>query len=345
MHHANVFVDNLGDLPPAVDSELRRILGVTSLEDHVINSADEPHCSDVAERYRSDSQRNARECSLEGDWKASLFGLLRTLSEHQAAGGLKVHIQWAHRRTIHWDDDDRDTRTPRSSQSALPDFDPTEAANTAASIFNASAPSLPSSTPSVTPTTSSEAADPYHISTPKPDITVALAHTGFEGRQQRRLVDHQAAASILSDPHAADMGTRFPFLIVEAKGQSLNGSVVCAQNQAAISGACMLTILRDLSNQADWNASSTAECVTGMQQIPALCFSLVTAGPTHELAVHFLHHGAFHMYCFKSCRTTLSPDSRILVHFLHKILLWGCGRFKDAIVEQLEKLLRCSTLL
>lgn len=92
MHHANVFVDNLGDLPPAVDSELRRILGVTSLEDHVINSADEPHCSDVAERYRSDSQRNARECSLEGDWKASLFGLLRTLSEHQAAGGLKVHM-------------------------------------------------------------------------------------------------------------------------------------------------------------------------------------------------------------------------------------------------------------
>ena len=50
----------------------------------------------------------------------------------------------------------------------------------------------------------------------------------------------------MSDPHAADMGIRFPFLVVEAKGLSLDGSLVSAQNQAAISGASMLAILKDL---------------------------------------------------------------------------------------------------
>src|SRR5207302_295489 len=102
---------------------------------------------------------------------------------------------------------------------------------------------LPPYTQSVASTTSTEAADPYYISTPKPDITIGLAHTVFVQRHQRRLVDHQASGSILSDPHAADMGIRFPFLVVEAKGLSLNGSLISAQNQAAISGASILTIL------------------------------------------------------------------------------------------------------
>ncbi|KAF2450855.1 hypothetical protein P171DRAFT_503628, partial [Karstenula rhodostoma CBS 690.94] len=86
---------------------------------------------------------------------------------------------------------------------------------------------------------------PYHISTPKPDITVGLAHTAFAQPHQRRLVD-QASASILSDPYVADMGVRFPFMVVETKGLSLSGSLISGQNQAAISGACMLTILKDL---------------------------------------------------------------------------------------------------
>lgn len=155
-------------------------------------------------------------------------------------------------------DNDRDevssgVRTPSLAQAALPAFNPTDVTTPAAG-FVGPVPHLPPSTSSATPTTSTEAADPYYISTPKPDITIGLAHAGFPSRFQWRLIDHQASGSILSDPHTADMGIRFPFLIAETKGLSSNGSLVSAQNQAAISGASMLIILEDLSNQAKWNS-------------------------------------------------------------------------------------------
>jgi hypothetical protein len=35
MYHAGVFVDNLAELPPAIDAEVRRILGIESWEDRV----------------------------------------------------------------------------------------------------------------------------------------------------------------------------------------------------------------------------------------------------------------------------------------------------------------------
>jgi hypothetical protein len=245
------------------------------------------------------------------------------------------------------------TRTPRSAstQSALSDFD-LSAAAVAAAAFPGPVPSLPPYTQSVASTTSTEAADPYHISTPKPDITIGLAHAAFVPQHQRRLIDHQASGSILSDPHAADMGIRFPFLIVEAKGLSLNGSLISAQNQAAVSGASMLKILKDLSYQAVCNASmdpdsgfqtldlgSTSSSPTSaeLQSTLALCFSIVTEGPVHELWVHFEHEGAFHMECLQSWRTTRERDARELVHFLARIMEWGKGSLKDCIVTKLDK--------
>jgi hypothetical protein len=245
------------------------------------------------------------------------------------------------------------TRTPRSAsaQSILPDFDPSAAA-VAAAAFPGPIPSLPPYTQSVASTTSTEAADPYHITTPKPDITIGLAHTAFAQRHQRRLVDHQASGSILSDPHAADMGIRFPFLIVETKGLSLNGSLISAQNQAAISGASMLRILKDLSYQAACNARTDLDSgfqtldsgltllsttPVGLHSTLALCFSIVTEGPVHELWVHFEHEGAFHMEFLQSWRTTLERDARELVHFLARIMGWGKGSFKDCIVEKLDE--------
>jgi hypothetical protein len=167
---------------------------------------------------------------------------------------------------------------------------------------------------------------------------------------QRRLVDHQASGSILSDPHAADMGIRFPFLIIEAKGLSLNGSLVSAQNQAAISGASMLTILKDLSHQAACNASSDPGVqtldpnLTALSTTTTLCFSVVTEGPVHELWVHFEHDGTFNMECLQSWRTTRERDAREFVQYLAQIMAWGKGRFKDCIVEKLDKVSRYAVL-
>jgi hypothetical protein len=234
-------------------------------------------------------------------------------------------------------EDSSEAHTPRLAQAALPIFCPDDAAATAAS-FARHVPSLP---PSTAPTTSTEATDPYYISTPKPDITVGLAHAGFTSRHQRRLVDHQASTSILSDPHIADMALRFPFLVAETKGLSMNGNLVAAQNQAAISGASMLVILQDLNNQVKWNNSSASDSeLSTPPQAPLLCFSIVTAGPTHEVYVHFKYQDVFHMHCLRSCRTTLRRDTREFVHFLNRILQWGRGDFKNNIVAMLDKIPR-----
>jgi hypothetical protein len=196
-----------------------------------------------------------------------------------------------------------------------------------------SAPSLP---PSTVGTSNTEAADPYYISTPKPDITIGFAHTGFEKHHQWCLIDHQASGTILSDPHAADMGIRFPFLVVEAKGLSQNGSLVGAQNQAAISGACMLAILRDLYKQADGSTVSAFDTRSASLETPPLCFSIVTAGATHEMFVHFMHGGAIHMHCVRSFRTTFDRESRVFVYYLSQILEWGKSPFRSSALEKLN---------
>ncbi|KAF9733831.1 hypothetical protein PMIN01_08174 [Paraphaeosphaeria minitans] len=296
MYHAGVLVDKLGDLPPAIDNEVRRILGIETWEDRMPAALDEPqaatHLSGLVSTFWAESQRNARECSLEGDWKASLNSVIRNLADLEA-GALKTHMSeklWnsdLKPTSLSFDESYNEeysgTCTPRlpPTETAMPDFNPNHAAAAAAAAFSGPIPSLLPYTQSIASTTSTEALDPYHISTPKPDITIGLAHTAFAQSHQRRLVDHQASGSILSDPHAADMGVRFPFLVVEVKGLSSSGSLISGQNQAAISGACMLTILKDLSHQAAWKTLSTSH------PTPVLCFSIVTEGPVHELWVHF----------------------------------------------------------
>lgn len=94
------------------------------------------------------------------------------------------------------------------------------------------------------------------------------------------------------------MGIRFPFLVAEAKGLSLNGSLISALNQAAISGASILRILKDLGYQATCNAStdldsgfqafdsrltSSSTTPVALHSALAPCFSIVTEGPVHKL--------------------------------------------------------------
>jgi hypothetical protein len=97
LHHANVFIDKLSGLPPGVDEQVRQILGIDSWldqiepwQDRIASLACGLNFKDTAVGYQADSLRNASDCALEGDWKASLYGLLRKLTAHWA-GTLKVH--------------------------------------------------------------------------------------------------------------------------------------------------------------------------------------------------------------------------------------------------------------
>jgi hypothetical protein len=117
----------------------------------------------------------------------------------------------------------------------------------------------------------------------------------------------------------------------------------------------MLRILKDLSDQAACNASmdpdsgcqtldlgpaSPSTAPVGLQSTIVLCFSVVMEGPVHEWWVHFEYEGAFYMEFLQSWRTTHGRDARELVHFLARIMEWGKGRFKDCVVEKLDKVPR-----
>jgi hypothetical protein len=49
------------------------------------------HLTRLASTFRAVSQRNARECLLEGDWKASLNSLVRNLAD-LSPGALWTHV-------------------------------------------------------------------------------------------------------------------------------------------------------------------------------------------------------------------------------------------------------------
>ncbi|KAH7122352.1 hypothetical protein B0J11DRAFT_551017 [Dendryphion nanum] len=314
------------------------------------------HLTVIASAFLADSQRNARECLLEGDWKASLNSVTHMSEKGKLASIYKDLWIACLLCVLIWNSDLKPTglsldesqpedgsraHTPRSAPapSALSNFPPDEAA-TAAAAFSGYIPLLPPYAQSVASTT---------------NITIGLAHTAFVQRHQQRLVDRQTSGSILSDPHAADMGIRFPFLVVEAKGLGQNGSLISAQNQAAISGACILVILKDLNQQAAWNTSLELDArlhalnagptlltttPPGPQPTPALCFSIVQESPVHELWVHFEHEGAVYMQYLQSWRTVSKRNAQALVRCIARTMAWGKGEFRDAIVNKLEKIPR-----
>jgi hypothetical protein len=91
MYHSNVMVEHLDELPPTVDNEVRRILNIDSWEDQVVTPGDRQLLHDAATLYRAESVQNTRDCALEGEWKASLFQLIKQLL-NPAAGKLKAHM-------------------------------------------------------------------------------------------------------------------------------------------------------------------------------------------------------------------------------------------------------------
>jgi hypothetical protein len=354
MRYAGLYVDHLDQLPPAIDDETRGIFGA-ELAQQDTQAQTQPeiqaHLAVLTATYQAESRLNARECALEGNWKNSLFTLMRNIallapgtlclnmSEKAWISDLKPAAPPLDELRDAGEEGDSGLRTPSAapipSSSASIESDSAAAAAVAATnpgeSFLGHVPSLPPSTysstysQSITTASSLNASDPFHISTPKPDITVGLEEANFSRLHQRRLVDYQTSRTVLSDPHAAFMGMRFPFLIVETKGLSVHGNLVNAQNQAAIGGASMLRILKDLDETTFAHPTS-----------PPLCFSIVTEGPAHELWVHFEHEESFHMEALKSWRMTRARDVEELVRALANIMEWGRGRFRAGVMAKLD---------
>ncbi|TKA61203.1 hypothetical protein B0A49_13293 [Cryomyces minteri] len=209
-------------------------------------------------------------------------------------------------------------------------------------------PSLPQ------PTEPTPASPPmFSLKDPRPDIFVGLDHESMNHviqsakkvlGSQYLLSDWQDNGTLISDPGVTPLSLRFPFLIVEAKSGATGGNLYQAQNQAAVSGACALKILRDLAHLHDPEPDSGPESTEKQQQhqhqLPQIVFSVTNEGSIHELWAHFWNadNSTFNMTCLGVWRTTSAVNALKLTGHIAAILRWGAGDLRRDIVESIVAL-------
>jgi hypothetical protein len=190
--------------------------------------------------------------------------------------------------------------------------------------------------------------NPNNLLTSKPDITLGLAHNSFTPVQKRVLRLLQDDSHLLSDPHQAQIGLRFPFLVVETKGGAASGNMIGAQNQAAVDGACVMNILGDFHNvvtRITTTAGHHSRTVVEDNEdedntVPAIVFSVTTEGPLHEIWVHYQLGDTYQMTCHRAWRTTRFEDASDFVRCLTSIVNWGRQEFRDALLKLLGRIER-----
>jgi frataxin-like iron-binding protein CyaY len=153
---------------------------------------------------------------------------------------------------------------------------------------------------------------------------------------------------VLSEPHQAQIGLRFPFLVIESKGGAAGGNLIVAQNQAAVDGACALNILADLERVAAQIKSQLDYCQSNQEDLMGrpggedkasmIVFSVTTEGPLHEIWVHFRVGDAYHMTCHRAWRTTRREDAKEFVQALARIVEWGKRGFRENILSLLGQI-------
>ncbi|KAL0258458.1 hypothetical protein SLS55_005951 [Diplodia seriata] len=177
--------------------------------------------------------------------------------------------------------------------------------------------------------------------TPRPDLSIGLSDSdaawkdgeeswtrpSLRGRDVKEILAdmqhaaHQESVTLITDPcTASPSGLRFPFLTVEAKSAD-SATIADAENLAAVSAACALRILGDLSKAE--NAASKLRT-----------FSLTTEGPVHVLWAHIPQGKGSHMIWLGAYRITHRASAEDLVRKLALILHWGAGDFADWVKRQ-----------
>lgn len=91
----------------------------------------------------------------------------------------------------------------------------------------------------------------------------------------------QREQKLCSDPMQNFLNVRFPILVIEGKAYATGKTVFEAQNQAAVSGCCMVNLQQQLTDLFEGVFSNPRGGKT------PLAFSICTEGPHIEFWVHY----------------------------------------------------------
>ena len=198
---------------------------------------------------------------------------------------------------------------------------------------------------STIPPPSTALSQPKHdaVKTPRPDYTIglrdsimtnALVHRGlseFQVDDFQEFLLHRINLSPDSTQHF--LNVRFPILVIEGKAYATGKTVFEAQNQAAVSGACMVNLQHKLIDLFQ----SVSPNVQG-GKIP-LAFSICMEGPQIEFWVHYaLSENNVRRHftnIFRTCYGSLQGGLEDFLMDVESLMRWTKDEYLKEIADQL----------
>jgi len=184
------------------------------------------------------------------------------------------------------------------------------------------------------------------IKTPRPEFTVGLRHSTISNALMKRglsklkaedfLKSLQRERKLCSDPTQNFLNVRFPILAIEGKAYATGKTVFEAQNQAAVSGGCMVNLQQQLTNLFEGVFSNLRGRKTH------LAFSICTEGPQIEFWVHYAlsedNVRSHYMNIFRTCYGSLQGGLEDFLIDVERLMRWTKDEFLKEVADQLYKL-------
>ncbi|KAF2136083.1 uncharacterized protein K452DRAFT_322661 [Aplosporella prunicola CBS 121167] len=195
-------------------------------------TANEQRIQAIAARYHRESRDLDHRPVRETEWSTLVHNLVRDIAQTFHPGELQLH------QGTDWNEGLK----PPTKIYKVPLLIPSKR----------QLPSPDGSAPKSTP--QPPAPIRFDIKTPRPDTSVSLVCTPADLAISQTLEALQVGQQLISDPQG--QGGVFPFFVIEAKTAATQGTLYQAQNQASVSGACAINILRKLQQLVDSNSDT-----------------------------------------------------------------------------------------
>ena len=139
---------------------------------------------------------------------------------------------------------------------------------------------------------------------------------------------------LYSNPTQHDLPIRFPTMVIEGKSYATGKPVFEAQNQAAVSGSCMIKLQQDLADLAGCTSSESSS----PQKAP-LAFSICTEGPHMELWVHYTTSEertyTYNMNILRTCHASILGGVTEFLMVVDNVMRWTSNDFLNDIAQKL----------
>ena len=184
------------------------------------------------------------------------------------------------------------------------------------------------------------------VKTPRPDFTIGFRHSTISKALIQRglskykaddfLDDLQLGGKLYSDPTQNFLKVRFPILVIEGKAYATGKTAFEAQNQAVVSGSCMVNLRQQFIDFVE----NTFSIPKGGKT--PLAFSICTEGPHIEFWVHYAlmedNVRRHYMNIFRTCYGSLQCGLEGFLMDMERLMRWTEDEFLTEVADQLYEL-------